>query len=690
MKINLRKSLQIKINAILLMVVMLAIVIMASISIYFSNRNIKAEVYHKQQLLAESFQVIVKDYINQHKKVMELTAKLPVVKDMSAAELGNVKHRGVAENEDLEKRSLAKQLLEIYPSFAYFESFTPNKGISIMLEPYEVQQKISAEAYNNGFSSRDWFKGALTTRQGAYLSEAYISASIGRQVCALSVPIIDPSGKITGIWMAAIPLDTLSQMTNDLTFGETGHAYLIDKNGTLLAHSDTQVFGDQSALVSLQDTPIVQKALQEEKGSGTFYDPLTETEVLAYYSAIEGTDWKIIVEQDVNEALASSKQVQAIMILLGLGLVCLFSIVVYFVTKGITKPIIAVTNAVKEAANGDLTVQTTVTSDDEIGQLAVAANAMTTNLRNLVREVQTNSQQVAASSEELTACADQVAQASSQVAAAVAEVAKGTERQLEAVNDSSAVVGQMSSNLEHVVIELNGVSVGMGKAALSAQVGVRSAQIAISQMEKIEKTVSTSAQVVAKLGERSMEIGQIMDTISNIAGQTNLLALNAAIEAARAGEQGRGFAVVAEEVRKLAEQSQEAAKEIAPLIDEIQSETKQAVSSMSEGTCEVKVGTEVVNDAGTAFQEIASMSEQSAEMLKGILLEIQQVTSGSQRIVESVREIESISSVAAGESQTASGAAEEQLASMEEIASSSQNLAQMAQELQAGISKFRI
>ncbi|EHQ91478.1 methyl-accepting chemotaxis protein [Desulfosporosinus youngiae] len=690
MKINLRKSLQIKITAILLMVVMLAIVIMASISIYFSNRNIKAEVYHKQRLLAESFQVIVKDYINQHKKVMELTAKLPVVKDMSAAELGNVNHRGVAENEDLEKRSLAKQLLEIYPSFAYFESFTPNKGISIMLEPYEVQQKISAEAYNNGFSSRDWFKGALTTRQGAYLSEAYISASIGRQVCALSVPIIDPSGEITGIWMAAIPLDTLSQMTNDLTFGETGHAYLIDKNGTLLAHSDTQVFGDQSALVSLQDTPIVQKALQEEKGSGTFYDPLTETEVLAYYSAIEGTDWKIIVEQDVNEALASSKQVQAIMILLGLGLVCLFSIVVYFVTRGITKPIIAVTNAVKEAANGDLTVQTAVTSDDEIGQLAVAANAMTTNLRNLVREVQTNSQQVAASSEELTACADQVAQASSQVAAAVAEVAKGTERQLGAVNDSSAVVGQMSSNLEHVVIELNGVSVGMGKAALSAQVGVRSAQIAISQMEKIEKTVSTSAQVVAKLGERSMEIGQIMDTISNIAGQTNLLALNAAIEAARAGEQGRGFAVVAEEVRKLAEQSQEAAKEIAPLIDEIQSETKQAVSSMSEGTCEVKVGTEVVNDAGTAFQEIASMSEQSAEMLKGILSEIQQVTSGSQRIVESVREIESISSVAAGESQTASGAAEEQLASMEEIASSSQNLAQMAQELQAGISKFRI
>ena len=166
-------------------------------------------------------------------------------------------------------------------------------------------------------------------------------------------------------------------------------------------------------------------------------------------------------------------------------------------------------------------------------------------------------------------------------------------------------------------------------------------------------SVSSSAQVVAKLGERSKEIGQIVDAISGIAGQTNLLALNAAIEAARAGEQGRGFAVVAEEVRKLAEQSQEAAKQIANLISEIQTETDSAVVAMDDGTREVKIGTEVVNTAGQAFKEIVSLIAEVSSQIREISAAIQQMASGSQQIVASVRNIDSISKGTAGQTQTA-------------------------------------
>jgi methyl-accepting chemotaxis protein len=210
-------------------------------------------------------------------------------------------------------------------------------------------------------------------------------------------------------------------------------------------------------------------------------------------------------------------------------------------------------------------------------------------------------------------------------------------------------------------------------------------------MAPLNKLLPLLPKLSGKLGERSKEIGQIVDTISGIAGQTNLLALNAAIEAARAGEQGRGFAVVAEEVRKLAEQSQDAAKQIAVLIGEIQGETDRAVAAMNNGTREVKLGAEVVNASGKSFQEIAEMVTRVSGQTKEISAAIELMANGSQQIVESVKEIDELSKHASGEAQTVSAATEEQSASMEEIASSSQALAHLAMDLREALvsSRFR-
>ncbi len=227
-------------------------------------------------------------------------------------------------------------------------------------------------------------------------------------------------------------------------------------------------------------------------------------------------------------------------------------------------------------------------------------------------------------------------------------------------------------------------------AADKAKDGGQAVAQAVDQMDQIEETVNTSARVVTMLGERSKEIGQIVDTISGIAGQTNLLALNAAIEAARAGEAGRGFAVVAEEVRKLAEQSQDAAKKIAELIGEIQGDTDKAVVAMDEGTREVKTGAEVVKTAGAAFREIAGLVTEVSVQVKDISTSMQQMATGSQQIVGSVRKIDELGVRSAGEAQGVSAAAEQQLASMEEIASSSQALAKLAQDLQAAVAGFRL
>ncbi len=361
------------------------------------------------------------------------------------------------------------------------------------------------------------------------------------------------------------------------------------------------------------------------------------------------------------------------------------------ITRAITNALQVMVAFCGELSAGDFREkQQKLIRKDEFGQLSDSLIQMRNQLRKLMKNINNSAEQLAASSEELTASAEQSAQAASQVAGSITEVARGAELQLRAADDTSVVVQQMSETIQQIVTNANEVAVQTAQAADKANEGTQSVNKAVTQMASIEQTVTASAQVVAQLGERSKEIGQIVDTISGIAGQTNLLALNAAIEAARAGEQGRGFAVVAEEVRKLAEQSQNAAKQIATLISEIQGDTDKAVSAMNAGTREVKLGAEVVNASGVAFQEIVAMILKGSNQTKEISVAIEHIAAGSGQIVNSVNEINELSKTASAEAQTVSAATEEQAASMEEVASASQSLSHLAVNLQDDVSKFRI
>ncbi|MCL2010400.1 MAG: methyl-accepting chemotaxis protein, partial [Synergistaceae bacterium] len=272
----------------------------------------------------------------------------------------------------------------------------------------------------------------------------------------------------------------------------------------------------------------------------------------------------------------------------------------YFISRSIVNPLNFLIAFSDEIAAGNIFRKIGVTRSDEIGKLEKSFGIMAENLREVLKTVQESANSVAASSEELSAGAVESTQVANSVATSATSVSQSAETQLSIAGGAVSALEKFTTEIEQVIASANIVGSTSGQTAQAADKGGKAVETAVKQMTSIQHTVESLAKEITSLSMRSNEIGQIVETISGLAGQTNLLALNAAIEAARAGEQGRGFAVVAEEVRKLAEQSQEATKQISSLIDAIQNDTANAVQAMQAGTKEVETGSELVGNAGGA------------------------------------------------------------------------------------------
>ena len=348
-------------------------------------------------------------------------------------------------------------------------------------------------------------------------------------------------------------------------------------------------------------------------------------------------------------------------------LICVLAMLAtgYFLLRqAVLKPLVSVDGILKDLAEGegDLTKRVPVSGKDEIGSLASWFNTFMDKLHGTVSKVAHVTDRVAAASAELAATAE--------------EMSRGSE------NLTTRSV-QTSSSVEEMNATVNEVAQNSSKAATMAQDTVTTAQNSRSVVEEtvtgmnhIAESVAHSASLIETLGKSSDQIGEIVRVIQDIADQTNLLALNAAIEAARAGEQGRGFAVVADEVRKLAERTTKATKEIGDMIRQIQQDTKGAVQSMQEGTNKVTGGVTLVNKMGDALATIVQRVNETAEMIRQIAVASEEQSVATQHIAGDVENVARVSKEAAG--------------SAAESAKACHDLSQMTAELQGIVAGFKL
>ena len=362
----------------------------------------------------------------------------------------------------------------------------------------------------------------------------------------------------------------------------------------------------------------------------------------------------------------------------------------YGIARMISRPLKKVVTLVEQVANGDLTQSTDIDSKDEVGDLAKSMNAMVISLRKLMMDVMNTSQQVAASSEELTASAEQTSHATEEITNSIQGIATGAETSTASLEESAASLEEVTLGIQNIADSSNNISEASSQATTQAKMGGEYVGKTVQQIHAINESVNESSEAIKSLDKRSQEIGEITKVITEIANQTNLLALNAAIEAARAGEHGKGFAVVADEVRKLAEQSQQSSQQISKLINEIQVDMARSNDSIDQVKLDVKEGLTIVEKTEESFEVILDSLDKVGMQIDDMAATAEQMSASAQEVSANVASSTSMSRDSSMNAQTVAAATEEQLASMEEISSASNNLSEMAMNLQELVSKFKL
>lgn len=508
-------------------------------------------------------------------------------------------------------------------------------------------------------------------------------------IIALSHPV-----QSYGILIGILKFSTISELMKGLeeeikrkTNLQSAYPYVVDLDkSTPIYHPVPENIGKSLKELNLKE--LEQDLLNKRTVSRYVFQGKEKFVTINY---IERDDLKIGIAVGVNleEILSPLSSLKRRAFLMGGIIAIIFLLIGALIGKGITNPIRELMGLAQRAAKGDLSFFIPRLAKDEIGELCDSLDSMMRSLKGIIGDLTKRSAKLDESSYTLSSICDETARAVSVTSEKIVEITENIKRQTESLHKVLQSLNELNQVVESAYRNAKVTRESSMKAEDASRKIKEASSKVIEGMSEIRREVLSTAEAVKKLGERSREIGKIVDLITNIADQTNLLALNAAIEAARAGEAGRGFAVVAEEVRKLAEASGQAAMQISKLINEIREDTEFAVKKMTESSKVVEKGANLAGEASSAVDAIISAVSETQGFIDQLEEIISKEVETSREIVKTITEVNSKAEETARAIEEVSASAEEITASSEEVASTASELKVISNSIKEIISKFK-
>ena len=524
------------------------------------------------------------------------------------------------------------------------------------------------------------------------------TSSGGDLVVVYAFPIIIGSN-VDSVLIAVKPGDEFNSLIDEIAFGKTGKAFMINKSGEVIAHTDLSLVMDKVNFIKKSETdsslkPLANTLIQMTEGNtGAGNYTYKGIDKYAGYAPVKETGWSIAITGEKNEILSGLTPLRNSVLIFSLVFLILGAVTVFVITSSITNSLIVIVKNISLMAGGDLTNEVPdkyLIMEDEIGVLANSIRTMQNFIRDMLLKIMDSSTNIDEQSENLSAISQEISAASENVTTAIQDVAKGAGAQAEDLSSMIGTLNHFANELDNIVHAINDIDKNANSISSMAENSSGNMQLLVKSSSVINGSFKDFVIKITGFGVNVNQINEIANLINEVADQTNLLALNASIEAARAGDAGRGFAVVADQIRKLAEQTKKSSVNINSVISSVSGETNVMVKNTNELDKELNNQLAILGTTIESFEKIITSIKEIAPEIEAVNASAFELDGEKNAIIDRIEGVASIAEEVSASSEEIAASSEEMNASMEEVSSAAQVLTDKTREMMEQVKRFKI